>query len=409
MLVKHLSEQPMPVSMRRAGIPADLAAAVMCCLEKDPANRFPDAPALIAALDGGGSIPVVRASAPRPAPSWSPMPADEPMWPTPEELARWNAPIVDKFRRKLPVFIVVNSVIVFFSLFRVGGLLGVTAIWSVFLAFKYAKLWSEGYDWRDVFKQPRDRLFFDVIAEWIDDVRGLFDREKRAEVRARWKMRRRQPGFMTPPVPAPQVERVLPRGALTSAALSGMDAELSAIGGARADVVRQAAQDREELAQLVRSLKSDDREQLRDINGTAKALFDRVRGLALALSQLDRGTPSNAADVIDREISLLEAQANPLDRNASEARVRRLAQLKRERRGVADGQRRRAELEGKLESCALALQNLRFDVLRLKTGASSTQNVTLVADRAMSLARDVEAMISLNAELARGSRPEPRR
>jgi serine/threonine-protein kinase len=215
---------------------------------------------------------------------------------------------------------------------------------------------------------------------------------------------------MTPASPAstvlPARERVLPASALK---LNLSNAELSAIGGPRADVVRQAAQDREELLQLVGSLKRDDREQLRDINGTAKALFDRVRGLALALSQLDRTTPSNAADVIDREIAQLEAQANPLDLNASEARVRRLAQLKRERRGVADGQRRRSELEGKLESCALALQNLRFDVLRLKTGASSTQNVTLVADRAMSLARDVEAMISLNAELARSSRPEPRR
>jgi serine/threonine-protein kinase len=236
-------------------------------------------------------------------------------------------------------------------------------------------------------------LLFDVIAEWFDDMRGIFDREKRAEVRARRQMRRQQPAFMTPASPASsaaagrQVNRVLPASALK---LDLSNAELSAIGGPRADVVRQAAQDRDELLHLVRSLKSKDREQLHDIDGTAKALFDRVRGLALALSQL-------------------EAQANPLDLNASEARVRRLAQLKRERRGVADGQRRRSELEGKLESCALALQNLRFDVLRLKTGASSTQNVTLVADRAMSLARDVEAMISLNAEMARGSRPEPRR
>jgi serine/threonine-protein kinase len=324
-------------------------------------------------------------------------------------MARWNAPIVEKFRKKLPLYIIVNSVILFFTLIGHGsGLLGLTAIWSVLLAWRYAKVWSEGYDWHDVFKQPHDRMIFDVIAEWFDDMRGIFDRQKRAEVRARWKMRRRQPGLMTPATPASvrQVDRVLPASALR---LNLSDAELSAIGGARAAVVRQAAQDREELLQLVRSLKGDDREQLRDINGTAKALFDRVRGLALALSQLDRTMPSNAADPIDREIAQLEAQANPLDLKASEARVRRLAQLKRDRRGVADGQRRRSDLEAKLESCALALQNLRFDVLRLKTGASSTQNVTLVAERAMSLARDVEAMISLNAEMARGSRPEPRR
>src|SRR6185295_15076926 len=56
MLVKHLSEQPMPLQMKRAGMPADLAAAVMCLLAKDPAHRFADANALVAALDGAGAI-----------------------------------------------------------------------------------------------------------------------------------------------------------------------------------------------------------------------------------------------------------------------------------------------------------------------------------------------------------------
>ena len=71
--------------------------------------------------------------------------------------------------------------------------------------------------------------------------------------------------------------------------------------------------------------------------------------------------------------------------------------------------RRRAELEGKLENCALALQNLRFDVLRLKTGGSSTSNVTLVAERAMSLARDVDGMIAVNSgRTGSGARENPR-
>ncbi|MDE3215200.1 MAG: serine/threonine protein kinase, partial [Gemmatimonadota bacterium] len=57
MLVKHISEMPVPIAQRRADVPNDLARAVMVMLEKDPANRFPSAGDLVKALDGG-VIPV---------------------------------------------------------------------------------------------------------------------------------------------------------------------------------------------------------------------------------------------------------------------------------------------------------------------------------------------------------------
>jgi serine/threonine-protein kinase len=307
---------------------------------------------------------------------------------------RWNAPAVEAFRKRLPPFIIVNGVILALAVFSGTELTFVTALWSIFLAFKYAKLWSEGYDWRDVFRQPRDRLFFDVVSESLDDVRAIFDKEKRAEVRARWQARRGRPGLMTPPAPG---------SALPVAAGGLSDAELALIG-ARAEVVRRAAMDREEVGQLVASLPDRERRQLRDVVETAKSLAERVRGIAISLAELDRSLHGGSAAALDREISRLEAQANPLDRDASESRVRRLASLKRDRRGAGERERRRDELQGRRESCSLALQNLRFDVLRLKTGASSTANVTLLAERAMSLARDVDEAIASSA-----SAPPPRR
>ena len=51
LLVKHLSEVPVPVSERRSGVAPDLARAVMVMLEKDPANRFPSAQVMMAALE----------------------------------------------------------------------------------------------------------------------------------------------------------------------------------------------------------------------------------------------------------------------------------------------------------------------------------------------------------------------
>src|SRR5437762_5873534 len=64
MLVKHLSERPIPVDERWPDLPPDLSRAVMMCLEKDPADRFPNAAAFAAALSGG-AMPTLatRASA----------------------------------------------------------------------------------------------------------------------------------------------------------------------------------------------------------------------------------------------------------------------------------------------------------------------------------------------------------
>ena len=48
--LKHVSERPVPPSSY-AEVPPDLEAVVMCALEKDPARRFADADAFIAALE----------------------------------------------------------------------------------------------------------------------------------------------------------------------------------------------------------------------------------------------------------------------------------------------------------------------------------------------------------------------
>src|SRR5437868_11569650 len=51
------------------------------------------------------------------------------------------------------------------------------------MAFKYAKLWADGYDWRDVFRQPRERELLEVIDEGVRGVRSLFDSKQRNRLR----------------------------------------------------------------------------------------------------------------------------------------------------------------------------------------------------------------------------------
>src|SRR5688572_5670485 len=117
MLVKHLSEMPRPISDRCRGVPPDLARAVMLMLEKSPDARFPSAGALAIALESG-NVPEPQRT------SWSPtvpalahteryraQPAAS-FAETDEEMERWEAGPVRKFRRKLAPYVAVNAVIV---------------------------------------------------------------------------------------------------------------------------------------------------------------------------------------------------------------------------------------------------------------------------------------------------------
>ena len=407
MLVKHISERPTPIEERCTNLPSDLGRAIMMCLEKEPANRFPTAEALAVALETGEvpdapvrdedeepqqALPVRGGRAARRTQGGRSQglasSADA------DEIARWDAPQVQAFRKKLAPFFAVSGVLVFLQVIGVLDMAGLAGLWSVYIAFQYAKLWTDGFDWRDVFKQPRDRLFFDVVAESIDDFRALFDKKKRTEVlerdRARQRDRVRGGGGKG-------------RGSASPALAAG---DMAAMAGPYASKVRKAAQQRDDILRLVDTLPKREREQIPDVPSTAVALYQRVEGLAFNLAELDRSAQGNDAAAVEQEIARLESEANPLDHVASEERIRRLALLKRQRRAIVDVDRRRGQAAAKLESCALALQNMQLDVLRLKTGGQSFQQITLVAERAMSLAREVDNAVYVADEMAklRGTR-----
>ena len=394
LLVKHLSERPIPID-QRANVPPDLARAVMLCLEKNPDDRFPDARAFVQALETGivPNLPQRAGNAyPQVQQQWTP-PAEQfdSEAPTSEELVRWNARDVVAFRRVIAPFLFVTGAM--FTVNMIGGpnLLFVSAFWGINVAYKYARLWSDGYDWRDVFKQPRDKMMVDVAADTIDGAKAIFDREKRSEMREKNRRRRLSGGFTSP------------EGGGVRALQAGDTAALGS--GPHAGVARQALLDREEVLRLVESLSQSDRQRIPDVVPTARQLAESVMGIATALTTLERDAGSISVVAMDKEIAVLESQANPLDVAASEARVRRLSLLKRSRRGASELESRRTDLGAKLESCALALQNLKFDVLRLKTGNQSWQHVTTVAEAAAALARDVDAAVYAGDALARMDRP----
>ncbi len=440
MLVKHISERPIPVQQRRSDVPTDLARSVMMLLEKDPANRFPTASALVAALDAreappsrapevlspaqasqtGGSRSSYSSALDRP----SYAPNDRPSYalsdrqsyppagfsqqgdrsmqhhPTPEELRRWEAPPVQAFRRKIAPYLFVNGVILVFAIFGQSAL-PVTVLWSIYIAFKYAKLWSEGYDWRDVFRQPRDREVMEVIEEAGEWLRAVFDPGARARLRAN-REQRKMVARMSPPVIGGSGFDATPRSS------GGAAYPPALMDNALADRVRQAFSDRDEIFQRLQSLggalPSSQREE---VSRSAMALADKVQSLAMAMDESLRMDITSAREQLEAEISTLENAANPLERG-SEDRVRRLAYLKRQRRALVDADARRKSLASKLETCSLALQNMRFDLMRLGASPQMHQHITGLANQAMSLADNVDEALYVAEAMGKiGGRTTP--
>src|SRR5580692_2583020 len=65
LLVKHLSEKPVPVSERAPDVPTWLGRIVMRLLEKQPNDRFADAGSLVQAFEHGDAAPIGGTADPR--------------------------------------------------------------------------------------------------------------------------------------------------------------------------------------------------------------------------------------------------------------------------------------------------------------------------------------------------------
>ncbi len=428
MLVKHLSEIPVSVNERTAGIPLDLSRAVMMCLEKNPADRFPNANSLSTALSTGDIPTLIARAQPSPPPplrsssmgsrasvgmpSLRTQQAASPQMPTRyssgsrsaatnDDYERWNAPQVVKFRKRLAPYLAVNAVLIPAGIFGNNGFFFATIWWTVAMAVQYSKLWQAGYDWKDVFRQPRDRLFVDVAAETIDDARALFDEKKREQVRARARRRTGTGGLFSPLPPIQPSMGRLGGGRESRDRQPANGADYSAINSRYAGTVQQAASDRDEIQRHLAQLGEGERSNVPDVAQAADALFQKIRQLAARLDEIDNSGDQPSEAELESEITKLEDQANPLDFNASESRVRRLAQLKRQRRIVVDLARKREEAAGKLENCRMLLRSMKLELLRYRSaglGGPAT-GLTMVTQQVQSVVRDLGYLSDAAAEV----------
>jgi serine/threonine-protein kinase len=134
---------------------------------------------------------------------------------------------------------------------------------------------------------------------------------------------------------------------------------------------------------------------LPDVVPTVDALLARAENLARMLHTMSDDVDPDAVARLDNKIESTRRQPEGAERD------RQLGLLERQRQALADLVGRRQGVAEQLESCVLAMQNVRFDLLRLKSAgiAAVLGDLTQATQQARSLSRDVDHAIAAADEI----------
>jgi serine/threonine-protein kinase len=397
-LMKQITEPAPDLRTHRRDVPEDLALAVSRCLEKDPENRWPTADALRRALEsrtvtgyeptGLGwrasrpsasqrstvnnrqstadrrPLPVERrpSNLPRPA-ARAPRPArqyDDWDYRNRPRKRDDNTPLPDTGEPRIIQRVrgqFARWAAVSLGLFGINIATGLNTPWFLFpmagmaigLFRDYARLWQAGYSWRDVLHRPP-----------APDAIGA------GAARAQGKLPRQLPN----PAPSEFGDHYL--------------------------VIKQMRDDRNGILRLLEGLPADTRKDLAEVSETVDGLYSRATDLARSLTLMQR----DVAD--DGSVGRIEARLAELEASEpSDERTRQIELLERQRKSITDLQSRRQQMLANLESCRLAMQNLRYDMLKLKTSdiAAVMGDLTQATQQARAVSRNVDNAIAAAAEV----------
>jgi serine/threonine-protein kinase len=408
-LMKQITEPAPVLHTTRPDVPEDLSLAVARCLEKDPENRWPTADALRRSLESRTvgnyrpTTPGVRAAerpstrggstgtrprpsstergrtsrsrmtsppAPRqplaPRPAGSPRPAslaggqwvrnDRGEWvrtgnPEDHPIPDTGEPkIVQKVRDQFARWAAVAG-----GCFLLNVATGLDGPWFLFVAGgmgipllkSYAQLWQAGYSWRDVLNRPPAH---DAIQ-------------------------------------APGGKGAKPRRSLS--------APREVEYGAYYEKVKQVHTDRAAILSLMEKLSPADRELLPEVVETTDALYNRALDLAKTLHDLDQGMDIEAPDRIKARMTELS------DLPQSEERDRQFRMLEQQFRTAVDLTGRRQAIADRFESSILAIQNVRYDLIRVRSSGVGgvIGTLTQATQAARALSRDVDHLIAAASEI----------
>jgi serine/threonine-protein kinase len=232
------------------------------------------------------------------------------------------------------------------------------AFMSLGLLHRGAALWADGVRLRDIFgRAARDKLQQSTL--------GRVGANQKA---------------LAPPSIRELAELLAPRDVLA---------------GPYGDVVRRAAGDQAAAMEALAKLAPADRALIPDVAPTLKALAERVGSLAGAMHRMDEDITPATMTALERRIADTKAQPESPDRD------RKLALLERQHSTMSDLLQRRETLNTQLESAALLLQNMRFDLLALgSAGVQSTINdMSSATQEARALSRDIQIALEAAREV----------
>jgi serine/threonine-protein kinase len=178
----------------------------------------------------------------------------------------------------------------------------------------------------------------------------------------------------------------LPPVSLEQEALALAPADV--LAGSYGEAVRRAAADRVAAKDILARLAPAERDMIPDVAPTLDALAERVGALALTLHRLDADLGGSSLDTLERRLAALRAEAGP---EPTAEQERRITLLERQRASIAELTERRGTLAAQIESAGLALQNLRLDLLKLRSSGlgSAMSDVANATQEARALSREI--------------------
>ena len=177
-------------------------------------------------------------------------------------------------------------------------------------------------------------------------------------------------------------------------------APIEVLDGLYGDVVRRAASDHAAVRDTLVRLPEAERSMIPDVAPTVDALAERVGALATTLHRLDADIGGSSLMSLDARITALQAEARG---DPTPEQERRIALLERQRSSIGELANRRAVLASQLESAGLALQNLRLDLLKLRSSGleSAMADVTSATQEARALSREIGNAVDALREVHR--------
>jgi serine/threonine-protein kinase len=219
---------------------------------------------------------------------------------------------------------------------------------------------------------------------WSDGV-GPFEAFKKG-IRSKLRAQRGvAPGGSASALPAPR----------TPEQLAAELAPAEVLVGTHGEAVRRAASDRAMMRDIVAALGTVERDMIPEVGPTVDALAQRVGMLATTLHRLDADVSGASLGALDARIAALVTEPETTERE------RRLSLLQRQRASLHDLLERRRSLANQLESAGLMLQNLKLDLLKLRSSGigSAIEDVTSATQEARALSRDIGHVIEAADDL----------